>query len=170
MYPIVEILIEIVASKSRLDDREYCFTLTLPNDLLTQCRYLNFEIKNDLDEFLTNWQRSLYMSVYALKSRAFGCMYQGQICRFLIDISNGFEMSNNESNIVLWSFTFDQLQSSSDNGRDKIYFEFKRDSVLNGNQPTIHIEVQCQHLRVLIHVINAFLTVKLLGKRDEAID
>ena len=170
VYPIVEILIEIVASKSRLDDREYCFTLTLPNDLLTQCRYLNFEIKNDLDEFLTNWQRSLYMSVYALKSRAFGCMYQGQICRFLIDISNGFEMSNNESNIVLWSFTFDQLQSSSDNGRDKIYFEFKRDSVLNGNQPTIHIEVQCQHLRVLIHVINAFLTVKLLGKRDEAID
>ena len=170
VYPIVEILIEIVASKSRLDDREYCFTLTLPNDLLTQCRYLNFEIKNDLDEFLTNWQRSLYISVYSLKSRAFGCMYQGQICRFLIDISNGFEMSNNESNIVLWSFTFDQLQSSSDNGRDKIYFEFKRDSVLNGNQPTIHIEVQCQHLRVLIHVINAFLTVKLLGKRDEAID
>ena len=108
--------------------------------------------------------------MYAPKCPAFGCMYQGQICRFLIDISNGFEMSNNESNIVLWSFTFDQLQSSSDNGRDKIYFEFKRDSVLNGNQPTIHIEVQCQHLRVLIHVINAFLTVKLLGKRDEAID
>lgn len=167
VYPIVETLIEIIASKSRLDDREHCFTLTLSNDLLTQCRYLNFEMKSDLDEFLSNWQRSLYMSVYALKSRAFGCMYQGQICRFLIDISKGFEMSNNESNIVLWSFTFDQLQSSSDNGRDKIYFEFKRDSISNENQPTIHIEVQCQHLHVLIHVINAFLTVKLLGKRDE---
>jgi hypothetical protein len=171
VYPIVEILIEIISSKSRLDDRQYCFTLILSTDLSTQCRYLNFETKTELDEFLSNWQRSLYMSVYALKNRAFGCMYQGQICRLLIDISKGFEMYNNETNIILWSFTFDQLQSSSDNGRDKIYFEFKRDdSISNENQLTIHIEIQCQHLRILIHVINAFLTVKLIGKRDDIID
>jgi hypothetical protein len=76
-------------------------------------------------------------------------------------------MFNNETNIILWSFTFDQLQSSSDNGRDKIYFEFKNDLIsTTENQLTIHIEVQCQHLRILIHVINAFLTVKLIGQRD----
>ena len=170
VYPIVEILVEIISSKHRLDDRQYCFTLTLPNDLTTQCRYLNFEMKNDLDEFLSNWQRSLYMSVYALKNRAFGCMYQGQICRLLIDINKGFEMSNNGTNVILWSFSFDQLQSSSDNGRDKLYLEFKRDSILNEIEGTIHVEVQCQHLRILIHVINAFLTVKLISQRDEAMN
>jgi hypothetical protein len=166
VYPIVEILIEIISSKTRLDDRQHCLTLTLSSDLTTQCRYLNFEIKSDLDEFLSNWQRSLYMSVYTLKNRAFGCMYQGQICRLIIDINKGFEMFNNETNIILWSFTFDQLESSSDNGRDKIYFEFKNDLISNENQLTKHIEVQCQHLRILIHVINSFLTVKLIGKRD----
>jgi hypothetical protein len=170
VYPIVEILIEIISSKYRLDDRQYCFTLTLSNDLIPQCRYFNFEIKNDLDEFLSNWQRSLYMSVYALKNRAFGCMYQGQICRLIIDIQKGFEMFNNETNINLWSFTFDQLQSSSDNGRDKLYFQFKPNSISNENQSLINIEVQCQHLRILIHVINAFLTVKLIGQRDDTIN
>ncbi|CAF0922202.1 unnamed protein product [Rotaria sp. Silwood1] len=170
IYPIVEILLEIISSKYLIDERQYCFTLTLSNDLITTCRYLNFETKNELDEFLSNWQRSLYMSVYALKNRAFGCMYQGQICRLIIDINKGFEMYNNETNIILWSFTFEQLQSSSDNGRDKIYFEFKRDSISNDNEPTIRIEVQCQHLKILIHVINAFLTIKLIGKRDNTID
>ncbi|CAF0754561.1 unnamed protein product [Adineta steineri] len=170
VYPIVEILIEMTSSKHRLDDRQYCFTLTLSSDLVTQRRYLNFETKTELDEFNSNVQRSTYMSVYALKNRAFGCMYQGQICRLIIDITKGFEMYNNETNIILWSFTFDQLQSSSDNGRDKIYFEFKRDLIVsNENEPTIHIEIQCQHLRILIHVINAFLTVKLIGKRDDTI-
>lgn len=162
VYPIVEILIEIISSKTRVDDREHCFTLTLSNDLLTQKRYLNFENKSDLDEFLSHWQRSLYISVYALKTRAFGCIYQGQICRLIIDIIKGFEMYNNETNIILWSFTFDQLQSSSDNERDKIFFDFKND-----DQTINHIEIQCQHLRILIHVINSFLTVKLLGKRDD---
>jgi hypothetical protein len=167
VYPIIEILVEIISSKYRRDDRPYCLTLTLSNDSIIQSRYFNFEIKNNLDEFLSNWQRSLYMSVYALKTRAFGCMYQGQICRLIIDIQKGFEMFNNETNIILWSFTFDQLQSSSDNGRDKIYFEFKNDLIsTTENQLTIHIEVQCQHLRILIHVINAFLTVKLIGQRD----
>ena len=171
VFPIVEVLMEIISPKSRLDDREYCFTLTLPNDFNIQYRYLNFEIKSHLDEFLSHWQRSLYMSVYALKSRTFGCIYQGQICRFLIDIHQGFEMSNNESNVILWSFTFNQLQSSSDNGRDKIFFEFQRElTSTESSLPTVHVEVQCQHLRILIHVINAFLTVKLLGQRDETMN
>ncbi|UJR38012.1 hypothetical protein I4U23_030694 [Adineta vaga] len=170
VYPIVEILIEIISSKYRLDDRQYCFTLTLSNDIATQCRYLNFETKTELDEFNSNWQRSLYMAVHGLKTRAFGCMYQGQICRLIIDIFKGFEMLNNETNLILWSYTYDQLQSSSDNGRDKIYFEFKHDLFsLNENEPTVHIEVQCQHLRILIHVINSFLTVKLIGKQDDTI-
>ncbi|CAF0910314.1 unnamed protein product [Rotaria sordida] len=170
IYPIVEILLEQILLKYLRDDRQYCFTLTLSNDLITKCRYLNFETKNELDEFLLNWQRSLYMSVYALKNRAFGCTYQGQICRLIIDIYKGFEMYNNETNIILWSFTFEQLQSSSDNGRDKIFFEFKRNSISNDNEPTIYIEVQCQHLRILVHVINAFLTIKLIGKQDNAND
>lgn len=170
VYPVVEILIEIVSSKYRRDDRQYCFTVTLPNDSSTQCRYLNFETKTELDEYLSNWQRALYMAVHALRNRSFGCMYQGQICRLSIDIQQGFEMYNNESNVLLWSFTFDQLQSSSDNGREKIYFEFKRLAVSDETQPTIHIEVQCQHLRILIHVINAFLTVKLIGKREHTVE
>lgn len=167
VYPIVEVLMEVICSKSRLDDREYCFSLTLSNDFNTQYRYLNFEIKSDLDEFLSHWQRSLHMSVYAVKCRTFGCVYQGQICRFLIDIHKGFQMSNNETNVILWSFAFNQLQSTSDNARDKITFEFQRDLTSTDNTPTIHLEVQCQHLRILIHVINAFLTVKLLGQQDE---
>ncbi|CAF1427337.1 unnamed protein product [Adineta ricciae] len=170
VYPIVEVLIEMISPKYRLDDRQHCFTLTLSTDVATQSRYLNFETKTELDEFNSNWQRSLYMAVHALKTRAFGCMYQGQICRLIIDIFKGFEMLNNETNLTLWSYTFDQLQSSSDNGRDRIYFEFKRDLVSSEkNEAPVRIEVQCQHLRILIHVINAFLTVKLIGKRDDTI-
>ena len=170
VYPLVEILIETISSTELRDDRQYCFTLTLSNDLTTHCHYLNFETKSDFDEFFSHWQRALHMSVYAVKNRTFGCIYQGQICRLIIDIHQGFEMFNNESNVILWSFTFDQLQSSIDNGRDKIFFEFKRDPQANDTDPTVKIEVQCQHLKILIHVINAFLTVKFIGKRDNTIE
>jgi len=169
VYPLVEILIETISSNHLLDERQFCLTLTLSNDLSTQCRYLNFETKIDFDEFFSHWQRALHMSVYAVKNRTFGCTFQGQICRLTIDIHQGFEMTNNESNVILWSFTFDQLHSSVDNGRDKIFFEFQRDSSSNTTDPTVKIEVQCQHLRILIHVINSFLTVKLIGKRDKTI-
>jgi hypothetical protein len=170
VYRIVEIFIEIVLLKGCIDDRQYCFILRLPNDSTNECRYLNFERKNEYDDFILNYQRSLYISVYSIQNRSFGCMYQGQICRLLIDINKGFEMYNNETNVILWTFTFEQLQSSSDNGRDKIYFQFKRSLPSNDDEPTIHIEVQCQHLRILIHVINAFLTIKFIGQRDDMID
>ena len=52
----------------------------------------------------------------------------------------------------------------------KIYFQFKRYLTLNEHEATIHIEVQCQHLRILIHVINAFLTIKFIGQHDDATD
>jgi len=166
VYSIIEVFIETVLLKSYIDDRRYCFTLTLPNDLINQYRYLNFERKTEYEDFILNYQRSLYISVYSIQNRTFGCLYQGQICRLIIDINKGFEMYNNETNIMLWTFTFEQLQSSSDNGRDKIYFQFKPYS----NEKIIHIEVQCQHLRILIHVINAFLTIKFIGQRDDMIE
>jgi hypothetical protein len=161
VYSIIEIFIEIVLLKSCIDDRRYCFTLTLPNDTIDECRYLNFERKNEYEDFISNYQRSLYISIYSIQNRSFGCVYQGQICRLIIDINKGFEMYNNETNLILWAFTFEQLLSSSDNGRDEIYFQFKHSS----NETVIHMEVQCQHLRILIHVINAFLTVKFIGQR-----
>lgn len=170
VYPIVEILMEVVDCKHLHDDRQLCFTISLSNDSTIHRRYLNFETRREFDEFLSHWQRSLYMSVYAVKTRTFGCMYQGQICRLIVDIQKGFEMFNNETNVILWAFPFDQLQSSSDNGRDKLYFEFKRNLISDDNGPMIRIEVQCQHLRILIHVINAFLTVKLIGKQDNLVE
>ncbi|CAF1256143.1 unnamed protein product [Adineta steineri] len=167
VYPITEIFLEIVSSKDHIDNRRYCFTLTLPNDIQIDCRYLNFERKTEYDDFILNYQRSLYISVYSLQNRTFGCTFNGQICRLIIDINKGFEMYNNETNIMLWTFTFEQLQSSSDNGRDQIYFQFKRYLSSNETNTIIHIDVQCQHLKILIHVINAFLTVKYIGQKDD---
>ena len=122
VYPIVEVFIEVVSVKCCVGGRRYCFTLRLPDDLANECRYLNFEKKNEYEDFVSNYQRSLYISVYSLQNRTFGCMYQGQICRLFIDINRGFEMYNNETNSILWTFTFEQLQTSSDNGRDKNIF------------------------------------------------
>ena len=142
----------------------------LPNDSINECRYLSLERKIEYDDFILNYQRSLYISVYSIQNRTFGCIYQGQICRLIIDINKGFEMYNNKTNIILWAFTYEQLQSSSDNGRDKIYFQFKRNIPLSEKETIIQMEVQCQHLRILIHVINAFLTIKLTSRRDYMID
>ncbi|CAF1194027.1 unnamed protein product [Rotaria sordida] len=170
VYPIIEVFIETVAFKRSNDDRRYCFTLILPNDLTNEYRYLSLESKIEYDDFILNYQRSLYISTYSIENRTFGCIYQGQICRLIIDINKGFEMYNNKTNIILWTFTFEQLLSSSDNGHDKIYFQFKPNLILNKNEKIIHIEVQCQHLRILIHVINAFLTVKFIGQQNNLID
>lgn len=162
VFPIVKIFIETVPLQSSMDHRPYCFTLILPNDLTNECRYLSLERQVEYDEFLSNYQRSLFISVYSIQNRTFGCIYQEQICRFIIDVNKGFEMYNNHTNVLLWTFKSEQLQSSSDNGRDKIYFKFKNDSTSNDTEDIIHIEVQCQHLRILVHVINAFLTVKYI--------
>ncbi len=170
VYSVIEVFIETKSLKYCVHNRPYGFALTLPNDFKIECRYFSFERKNEYDDFISNYQRSLYISVYSIQKRIFGCKFQGQICRLIIDINKGFEMYNNETNAILWAFTFEQLQSSSDNGRDKIYFQFKRYLSLNENETIIHIEVQCQHLKILIHVINAFLTVKFLSESDDEID
>ena len=167
IYPLVEILMQPVPKNSSLDERQHCVTLTLISNSASECRYINFERKTHYDEFVSNYQRALYMSVYLQKSRAFGCVHQGRICRLVVDVHKGFEMYNNASNELLWTFVFEQLKSSTDNGRDKISFQFQRHPHFEQFPETILLEVQCQYLRLLVHVINAFLTVKLIGQRND---
>ncbi|CAF0991416.1 unnamed protein product [Adineta ricciae] len=169
VYPLIEVFIETVSIKDCLDDRRYCFTLTLLNDTKIECRYLNFERKIEYDDFILNYQRSLYISVYSTQNRTFGCHFHGQICRLIIDVNKGFEMYNNQTNSLLWTYSFEQLHASSDNGRDEIYFQFNRHSIFDDDENRIHIAVQCQHLKRLIHVINSFLTVKFLGQKEDVI-
>ncbi|UJR08251.1 hypothetical protein I4U23_012524 [Adineta vaga] len=169
IYPLIEVFIETVSLKDCLDNRRYCFTLTLLNDAKIECRYLNFERKVEYDDFILNYQRSLYISIYSIRNRTFGCLFQGQICRLIVDIQKGFELYNNQTNNLLWAYSFEQLHSSSDNGRDEIYFQFNYYSTFDNNENTTHIDIQCQHLKQLIHVINAFLTVKFLGQKEDTI-
>ncbi|CAF2110438.1 unnamed protein product [Rotaria magnacalcarata] len=170
VYPLIEIFIGTVTSKCSTNDRRYCIKLALPNHSTNKYRLLSLERKEEYDNFILNYQRSLHMSVYSIQTRTFGCIYQGQICRLTIDINKGFEMCNNQTNIILWAFTFEQLQSSSDNGHDKIYLQFKFNIPLNNNETIIDVNIQCQHLRILVHVINAFLTAKFISRRDHMID
>lgn len=169
IYPLIEIFIETIASKCSIDDRRHYIKLLLPNNSTNESRYLSFERKIDYNDFILNYHRALYVSIYTIQNRTFGCSYQGQICRFIIDIHKGFEMYNNKTSIILWAFTFEQLLSSSDNGRDRIYLQFKRNIPLKNTERIIQIEIQCQHLRTLIHVINSFLTVKFINRRSNII-
>ncbi|CAF4509697.1 unnamed protein product, partial [Rotaria socialis] len=170
VYPLIEIFIGTVTSKCSIKHRRYCIKLVLPNHSTNECRYLSLERKHEYDDFILNYQRSICMSVYSIKNRTFGCVYRGQICRLIIDINNGFEMYNNQTNIILWAFAFEQLQSTSDNGHDKIYLQFKFNIPSNNNEIIIDMNIQCQHLRILVHVINAFLTARFISRRDHTID
>src|SRR6185437_8574835 len=51
VYSIIEVFIEIVLLKYCIDDRRYCFTLTLSDDLINEYRYLNFERKTEYEDF-----------------------------------------------------------------------------------------------------------------------
>jgi len=149
VYSILEIFIEILTRYPQ------SFIFTFP---FNQTHYLNFERQSDYDDFISNYQRSLYISVYSIRIRIFNCVYQGQTCRFMISIHDGFIMYS-KTNKILWKYPFEQLQSSMDNGRNEIYFEFQSNFV--------DLQVQNQDLPVLVNVINAFLTVKYLGREEK---
>ncbi|CAF0768518.1 unnamed protein product [Didymodactylos carnosus] len=155
IYCIYETLFQIVKTDYLLDDRPYCFTLENNDEYK---HYFCLETKQELIEFETNWQRSTYMAVYNVKMKSFGCTYMGKICRLIIDIHQGFSLINNETNLLLWNYKFSQLKSSTDNARTKLYFDFQSD-----NEKLIKIEIECQHLKTLIYVINSFLTAKLIA-------
>lgn len=150
VYPILEISIQPTKSSS---DR---LMLTLLHPSTSESRPIDFHRRTDYDEFLSNYQRAVYLSVYSVRCRSFDCLYQGELCRLLISVHQGLQLSHLERNHLLWMFTWQELQSSSDNGRETIFFRFRRSSLVD-------IQIQSFQLKKLLHVLESFLSVKSLS-------
>ena len=127
VYPILEISIQPTRSSSS----SHALMLTLLHPSTSECRPIDFHRRTDYDEFLSNYHRAVYLSVYSVRCRSFDCLYQGELCRLLISVQQGLQLSHLETNHSVWMFTWQELQSSSDNGRETIFFRFRRSSLVD---------------------------------------
>ena len=162
VYSIIEILIE----DRSIDQRPFSFVLFVLNENRLESRYITFERQTEYEDFISNYQRALYLTVYSTRIRSFICIYRQEICRLIIDINKGFQIYQNKTDHLLISFLFEQFHSSSNNGNDKIEFLFQQRQTSNDSDSVIRLGIQCRQLKRLIHVLNAFLIVKRIEQDD----
>ena len=151
VYPILEISIQPTRSSS------HALMLTLLHPSTSESRPIDFHRRTDYDEFLSNYHRAVYLSVYSVRCRSFDCLYQGELCRLLISVEEGLRLFHLETNHFVWMFTWQELHSSSDNGRETIVFRFRRSSLVD-------VQIQSFQLKKLLHVLESFLFVKSLSR------
>ena len=158
VHPILEISVQSIRT-----DR-YGVILTLLHPSSSECRPVDFQRRSDYDEFLSNYQRALYLAVYSVRFCSFDCLHQGEVCRLVISIKQGLQLYHPETKHLLWMFTLEELQSRSDNGRETLVFRFRRPTRM------VDVQVQCYQMKKLLHVLDSFLIVKSLGQNVLPLD
>lgn len=80
------------------------------------------------------WARALvqgsHNAVNYQREFLFRCQYQGRPCQLIVHLNRGFSLMESGYNApakTLWSFPFDKLKGSADDGSRMLYLDFGDD-------------------------------------------
>jgi beta-syntrophin len=66
--------------------------------------------------------------------------FQGRPCQFLIHLDRGFSLVDSSAGVVLWTYPFDKLRGSADDGNRLLLLDFASE---DGEIVSILIRIEC---------------------------
>ncbi|XP_039285379.1 beta-1-syntrophin [Nilaparvata lugens] len=123
------------------------------------------QLRAETHRDLANWARMLvqgcHNSVQLQQQLACRCSWKGQPCQLVLNYEDGFTlyeaapsgMSRNESK-KLWSFPFERLKTSADDGQRLLWLDF------GGDESDIELDMECCP-KPIVFILHNFLSAKI---------
>ncbi|XP_071811063.1 gamma-2-syntrophin-like isoform X3 [Apostichopus japonicus] len=153
-YKLYEVISRIFKDSELMDNRPHCFLLQSGED---EAHYIGVETRNELNIWQSAILRATHMAVAKLGSKTYGCTWKQKVAGLCLDLENGFTLFDAQNKSILWRYRFSHLKNSADDGQSqvKLHFFNKATGQLESQ------ELECPHLRKLLHCTHAFLASKL---------
>lgn len=146
----------LVSSSRQTDLITFSVRCGTPDGVVTH--HLRAETHRDL----ANWARALvqgcHTSVQQQQELACRCIWQGQPAQLVLHFEDGFSLleapvPNREAN-VLWSFPFERLRTSADDGARLLWLDFGTED------GEIELDLECCP-KPLVFILHNFLSAKI---------
>ncbi|XP_022083318.1 gamma-2-syntrophin-like isoform X2 [Acanthaster planci] len=127
-------------------------------DAVSNHHYLCTQTRSELNVWQNAIQRATQAAVSKLGTKTYGCTWRKKVVGLTFDLSTGFTLFDAQNKqAIIWRYRFSQLKGSSDDNISTVRLQFH-----NPNTDQVETqELECPHLRKLLHCMHAFLSTKL---------
>ncbi|XP_038051543.1 gamma-2-syntrophin-like isoform X1 [Patiria miniata] len=157
IHKLYEVITRVYKDAELLDDRPHCFILQTGEASNNQ-HYLCTQSRSELNVWQSAMQRATHTAVSKLGTKTYGCTWRKRVVGLTFDLSTGFTLFDAQNKqAIIWRYRFSQLKGSSDDNISTVRLQFH-----NPNTDRVETqELECPHLRKLLHCMHAFLSTKL---------
>ncbi|KAI6180488.1 Gamma-1-syntrophin [Aphelenchoides besseyi] len=161
LYKIYETALKTAVK--RRDRREHIFCL---DTYLGQSHYFSLHGSTQLQQFETAYYNCVYKSVTTMQARTFACSYDGRPAGFVLDIKAGFSMYDIPTKKYIWQYGFEELESSSDDGKMRLQLVYKLQTPNPFSALDVK-EIECDQILAVVFTMHAFYVTKIMGADPE---
>ncbi|KAI6243867.1 Gamma-1-syntrophin [Aphelenchoides fujianensis] len=161
LYKIYETALKTAVK--RRDRREHIFCL---DTYLGQSHYFSLHGAVQLQQFEAAYYNCVYKSVTAMQARTFACSSEGRPAGFVLDIKQGFSLYDVPTKKYNWQYGFDELESSSDDGKMRLQLVFRSQSPNPFSKFDVK-EIECDQILAVVFTMHAFYVTKTIGADPE---
>ncbi|XP_052763598.1 gamma-2-syntrophin-like [Mya arenaria] len=154
VFHVYECMFKILQDSELVDDKQNCCSVQTTSK---ETIYLSLESRAELLQLERAWYRTNHGAIARLKTKTFGCTYQGRLSGIILDLDVGFSLYDSGTKTYLWTYKFSRLKGSSDDGKQRLKLHFSTDTPGQVDAK----EVECSSLQLLLFCIHAFLSAKL---------
>ncbi|TRZ01725.1 hypothetical protein DNTS_032278 [Danionella cerebrum] len=137
---------------------ELCFATRTGTRLGIEAHLFRVETCKELSVWSRHIVTSCHASAERIKEVSTSCLYQGQDCRLVLHYEQGFsvvvEGKDSSNTLPLFSYTFEKLKMSADDGVRILYLDF------GGNEGEIQLDLHsCP--KPIVFILHSFLSAKI---------
>ncbi|XP_034945535.1 gamma-1-syntrophin [Chelonus insularis] len=153
-FKVYETMFSVIRESEHIDERQHCFETQSPGK---PPRYMSVETRQELLRVEAAWHTTVCAAIIRLKSKTFMVIHNGRSSRLTLDCTEGFMLSYEGHEDIVWKYRYCELRGSSDDGKSRLKLHFKEleKSIVETK------EIECIQLQNLLFCMNAFVTARL---------
>ncbi|KAE9546894.1 hypothetical protein FO519_009893, partial [Halicephalobus sp. NKZ332] len=156
MYKIYETALR-TAIKHR-DRRPHVFCI---DSYQGQSHYFSVQSVHQLHQLESAFYNSIYKAVTSVQTRTFACSFEGRPAGLVLDFKQGFSLYDIPTKKYIWQFSFEDLVSSSDDGKMRLELIFRNPE--KGKEFKETKEMECDQVLSIVYTLHAFYITLMMG-------
>uniref|UniRef100_A0AC34GN74 PDZ domain-containing protein n=1 Tax=Panagrolaimus sp. ES5 TaxID=591445 RepID=A0AC34GN74_9BILA len=160
MYKIYETVLRTAVKKR--DRRPHVFVV---DSYLGNSHYFSVQSVHQLQSIESAYYNSVYKSVISVQTRTFACSFDGRPAGLVLDFKQGISLYDIPTKKYIWQYGFDEVVSSSDDGKMRLELIFKETTKLRESKETK--EIECDQVLSVVYTLHSFYVTLMMGSDPE---
>lgn len=126
-----------------------------------QSHYFSVQSVHQLHQVESAYYNSVYKAVSSVQTRTFACSFEGRPAGLVLDFKQGVSLYDIPTKKYIWQFSFDDLVSSSDDGKMRLELIFRNPE--KGKESKETKEMECDQVLSIVYTLHSFYVTLMMG-------